>query len=236
MNGPKKFIGKLVELALAAVVLVYLGLHTINFFMFTFPPEQQYLAWLGFGLTGGAMIGYLIIFLWVADTDLKKTIAVLMMLVSGVGEILAAGFGMTIEAWSRMGWQMTQQDFDTMLLAIRVLAFAHAGAMVVYIAGDKIGELFGDHDGDGTPNFLDPDYKPVTVVKPNKSSTFRFPWQKPAIQNNSVIGKLPQIRMDNFTPEQLVELAKHAQEIEARNKVGVPANGNGATDPTQAAR
>lgn len=158
-NAPKKFIGALIKIVLAAVVLVYLGLHTINFFTFTFPPDQWYLAWLGFGLTGGGLIGYLVVFLWDADSQLKRTVALLMILVCGVGEVLAAGFGMQIEAWARQGWQMTQQDFDMMLLAVRALAFAHFVALTVYIAGDKIGEMFGDHDKDGIPNWRDPDYK-----------------------------------------------------------------------------
>jgi hypothetical protein len=225
----KKIVGTLVEFALGAVVLVYLGLHTINFFMFTFPPDQQYLAWLGFGLTGGALIGYLVIFLWAADTKLKKTIAVLMMLVSGIGEILAAGFGMTIEAWSRMGWVMTQQDFDTMLLAIRALAFAHALALVVYIAGDKIGELVGDHDGDGTINAFDPDYKPAPApAKQNgRWSLFGNRAQPPApVQTN------PLTRQYNLSEEQIGALLQLLNE----QKVGQPANGNGATDPTKAAR
>jgi hypothetical protein len=234
----KRIIGGLVEFILAAVVLIYLGLHTINFFMFTFPPDQQYLAWLGFGLTGGALIGYLVIFMWAADTSLKKTVAMLMMLVSGIGEIAAAGFGMTIEAWTRMGWTMTEQDFDAMLLAIRVLAFAHALALVVYIAGDKIGEALGDADGDGTPNFIDPDYKPAP--KQNKGSVFGNLFGKrnpPTIQNNAVVGQ-PRIDMSGFTSEQIFELAKRAQEMAAQNQqeVGVPVNGKGAADPTQAAR
>jgi hypothetical protein len=158
-NGPKKIIGAIIKLALAAVVLVYLGLHTINFFSYTFPPEQWYLAWLGFGLTGAGLIGYLIVFLWDADSQLKKTTALLMILVCGVGEVLAAGFGMQIEAWAKNGWMMTEQDFNMMLLAIRALAFAHFIALTVYTAGDKIGEMFGDHDGDGVPNIVDPDYK-----------------------------------------------------------------------------
>jgi hypothetical protein len=234
----KRIIGGLVEFILAAVVLIYLGLHTINFFMFTFPPDQQYLAWLGFGLTGGALIGYLVIFMWAADTSLKKTVAMLMMLVSGIGEIAAAGFGMTIEAWTRMGWTMTEQDFDAMLLAIRILAFAHALALVVYIAGDKIGEALGDADGDGTPNFIDPDYKPEPKPQQNKRSGLRFPWSRPAtVQNNAVVGQ-PRIDMSGFTSEQIFELAKRAQEMAAQNQqeVGVPANGKGAADPTQAAR
>jgi hypothetical protein len=144
-----------------------------------------------------------------------------------------------VEAWARMGWQMTQQEFDAMLLAVRILAFAHALALVVYIAGDKVGELFGDHDGDGTPNFIDPDYRPVAQPKQNKGSIFSNWFKKaPAIQNNAVVGQLPQIRMDNLTPEQMTELAKHAQELSAMNTAGqgVPVNGNGATDPTKAAR
>jgi hypothetical protein len=232
----KRLIGKLFEIAIGVVVLVYLGLHTINFFMFTFPPEQEYLAWLGFGLTGGALIGYLLIFMWGADTKLKKTIALLMMVVSGVGEILAAGFGMTIEAWTRMGWTMTQQDFDVMLLAVRVLAFAHALALVAYVAGDKIGELLGDADGDGTPNFIDPDYKPVERPTQNKGSIFSRWLNKPpsVIQNNAVVGQ-PRIDMSGFTSEQIFELAKRAQEMAAQNQQGsgVPVNGNGHTvDPT----
>jgi hypothetical protein len=220
----KRIVGTLVEFAIGAVVLVYLGLHTINFFMFTFPPDQQYLAWLGFGLTGGAMIGYLIIFLWVADTDLKKSIAVMMMAVSGIGEILAAGFGMTIEAWARMGWTMTQQDFDTMLLAIRILAFAHALALVVYIAGDKIGELLGDADGDGTPNFIDPDYVPVVQSKKNKGSSIRFPWSKKTAPT-----PVPE-PVRQFSAEEMQAILAFM----AEHKVGQPVNGNGAADPTKA--
>lgn len=225
----KRMVGKLIELALGAVVLVYLGLHTINFFMFTFPPDQQYLAWLGFGLTGGAMIGYLITFMWSADTQLKKGISVLMMLVSGIGEILAAGFGMTIEAWTRMGWTMTQQDFDTMLLAIRVLAFAHALALVVYIAGDKIKELLSDEDGDGVPNIIDPDYKPVQIVKQNKGSILdRLKRSAPA--------PLPEpVRQFSLSAEDVAEIVR-AEIARVAVGQGITPNGNGAADPTKAAR
>jgi hypothetical protein len=240
MNA-KRIIGALVEFMLGAVVLTYLGLHTINFFMFTFPPEQEYLAWLGFGLTGGAFIGYLLIFMWGADTDLKKTVALLMMVVSGIGEIAAAGFGMTIEAWSRMGWTMTQQDFDMMLLAIRVLAFAHALALAVYIAGDKIGELLGDHDGDGTPNFIDPDYKPAQKPSQNKRSVFGglFGKRAPApVQQHALDVGQTHIDIDGLLPDQHERLVKYMIEMKAQNEAAAhaKANGNGATDPTKAAR
>lgn len=158
VSGPKKYIAMGLKVVLAAIVMVYLGLHTINFFNFTFPPDQQYLSWLGFGLTGGGLIVYLIVFLWDADTDLKKTVALIMTIVCGIGEVLAAGFGMQIEAWARSGWTMTQQDFDTMLLAIRALAFAHFLALVIYIAGDNIGKIFEDKNHNHIPDFLE---KPV---------------------------------------------------------------------------
>jgi hypothetical protein len=175
--SPKKLIGALIKVVIGAIVLTYLGLHTINFFNYTFPPDQQYLSWLGFGLTGGGLIGYLVIFLWDADTQLKKVVALLMTIICGIGEVLAAGFGMTIEAWTRQGWTMTQQDFDTMLLAIRALAFAHFVALIVYMAGDKITSLFGDDDGDGIINLLDPvdnrktSKQPPVVVNQNAADT-----------------------------------------------------------------
>lgn len=203
---PKKLVGAALKIVIAAVVLVYLGLHTINFFMFTFPPDQWYLSWLGFGLTGGGLIIYLIIFLWDADTQLKKVVALTMVVVCGIGEVLAAGFGMTIEAWARNGWQMTQSDFDMMLLAIRILAFAHFLALVIYIAGDKIGEMFGDADGDGIPNWRDPDYqgKPET----------------------------PKQVVRQYSAEEIQAFMKFMNE----NNVGQPVNGNGAVDPTKQPR
>lgn len=214
MNGPKKIIGAIVKIVLAAVVLVYLGLHTINFFMFTFPPEQWYLSWLGFGLTGGGLMGYLIVFLWDADTQLKKTTALLMVVVCGIGEVLAAGFGMTIEAWIKNGWTMTEQDFNMMLLAIRVLSFAHFIALVVYVAGDKIGEMFGDHDGDGVINLVDPDYK-------NSSSR----------QTNNVYASDGHIAQIAMSDEQIEAL----KAFFAEHKIGQgSANGHGAADPTKA--
>jgi len=185
VNGtPKTLVGALVKIVLAAIVMVYLGLHTINFFTFTFPPDQWYLAWLGFGLTGGGLIGYMIVFLWDADSDLKKTTAMLMILVCGVGEVLAAGFGMQIEAWAKNGWVMTEQDFNMMLLAIRALAFAHFAALTVYVAGDKIGEMF-DKNHNGIPDFMERKEREVV----------RQPEPRPG-----------------FTPEQLEQIAAFMRE------------------------
>jgi hypothetical protein len=228
----KKYIGLAFKFALGIVVLAFLGLRSLDFFYFVTPPDEWYYAYLGFGLTGGGVIAYLIIFLWEADTELKKAVSIGMLLFCIAGELVTAGFGLRINAWRAGGFQMQNSDFESMILAIQLLGFFHAAALVLYVAGDPIREAFGDHDGDGTPNIIDPDYKPVK--KPSKP--FRLPWQKETVQNNADVGQLPlpQIRMDNWTREQLMELGKHAVEIEARNKAGQgSANGNGV-NPTKA--
>lgn len=147
------------------VVLAYLALHTVNFFKYTFPPEQFYYAYLGFGLTGLGAIAYLCVFLWDADTPIKRTIALVMVIICGLGEVLAASFGMQIEAWAKNGWVMTENDFRSMMFAIQILAFIHLIALVLYVASDKIAEMFGDADGDGIPNYRDPDYKKSTQIQ-----------------------------------------------------------------------
>jgi hypothetical protein len=152
----KKIVGAIMKILVSLVVLAYLALHTINFFKYTFPADQFYYAYLGFGLTGLGAIAYLCIFLWDADTPIKKTISLIMIIVCGLGEVAAASFGMTIEAWAKNGWAMTEADFRSMLLVIMGLAFLHLIALVLYVASDKIAEMFRDEDHDGIPDYRDP--------------------------------------------------------------------------------
>jgi hypothetical protein len=219
MNA-KKLIGSLVKIMVAAVVMVYLGLHTVNFFLYTFPPEKWYYSWLGFGLTGGGLIGYLIVFLWDADTPLKKVVALIMTVVCGIGEVLAAGFGMQIETWAKSGFTLTESDFNLMLLAVQVLAFAHFLALVVYVAGDKIKEMFGDADGDGVPNIIDPDYK--------KSSSRQTTPKAAAYASETEQVQL--VGQGRFSPDEFTLTAQQAAALEKLTK------GNGATDPTSRQR
>lgn len=128
--------------AIGLVVLLFLGLHSINFFTYIFKDEQSYLAWLGFGLTGGAFVAYFIKFLFGNGSNLKSTIAFLMMLVSGGGEIATAYFGMQIEAWKKAGFSLTEKDYEAMFMVIGALAFLHLMAQVGYWGGDKIASLF----------------------------------------------------------------------------------------------
>ena len=95
-------------------------------------------------------------FLWEDASTLQRTIALVMMVVCGLGEVLAAIFGMQIEAWQKAGFTMTEQDFNGMLLVIGILGVAHFLAMFGYFAGDKIKELLtADADQDGIPDYRD---------------------------------------------------------------------------------
>jgi hypothetical protein len=141
---------------IAGIVLAFLGLHSINFFSFVFPVDQSYLAWLGFGLTGGGAVGYLIMFLWDAGSVLKSWISLGMCVLCSIGEVASALFGMQIESWSKAGFILTEQDFNIMLLVVGILAIVHFFALIGYFAGEKIGALFSDKDGDGIPDAVDP--------------------------------------------------------------------------------
>lgn len=155
----KQWIGLFLKIGLAAVVIAFELTLSIDFFSFVYPPDKWYMAYLGLGLTSGAMLIYMYLFAFDAESSLQKTLALIMMTVSIIGAILAAGFGMQVEAWKKSGISMTQDDIDFMILAVRLLLFVHAGVLALYFAGDKIVTALGDDDGDGIPNFVDPDYK-----------------------------------------------------------------------------
>lgn len=158
-NGVKRFFGGMIKTIIAVTVLLFLGLKSLDFFTFTTPSDQWYYAYLGLGLTGGGVIAYLLIFLWDADTDLKKTVAIVMLGICIIGELATAGFGLKVNAWIKQGYQMDQSNFDSMVLVVQLLGFSHAVALIAYVAGDKLIEAFSDEDGDGIPNFADKDYR-----------------------------------------------------------------------------
>lgn len=162
----KKFLSSALKFVLLGVVAAFLALHSINLFSFVFPADQQYLAWLGFGLTGFGAVTYLIMFMWEGATVLQRSVSLGMAVICSIGEVLAAIFGMMIESWTKAGFTLTENDFQAMLLVVGFLSIAHFFALITYFAGDKIGELFGDADGDGVINALDPDYNREVVRQP----------------------------------------------------------------------
>jgi len=162
----KKMFGNLMEIMIGVAVVIFLGFQSINFFMFVFPDDQWYLAIFGFALTSGGLLGYLSIFLTKSKTKTEKFVSIGMMVVCLIGEILTAYFGMEISGWEKLGYSMTQTDFSFMLKVINGLALLHGVALLAYVAGDKIANAVKDDDGDGIPNFMDPDYYKPEIPSP----------------------------------------------------------------------
>lgn len=128
--------------AIAGATLVFLGVHSINFFQYIFNEQEQYLAWLGFGLTGGAFLAYLLDLKYLAASRLHKAIAFVMIFLTFGGELATAGFGMQLEAFVRAGYAFTEGDIAAMIWLIRGLAFIHGVALVLHFAGDEMKEAF----------------------------------------------------------------------------------------------
>jgi hypothetical protein len=126
------------KVTIVLTVLAFLGLHTLNFFAWTFPADQAIYRPLGFALTGGGFIAYIAIFKWMAKTDLQRFVAIAMIVICGLGELAAAGFGMQVEAYKSAGIAFTAEDIDMMIWAIRVLGGVHAVALVLDFIGDDI--------------------------------------------------------------------------------------------------
>lgn len=138
-----EIIGWMMGLGLFAVVLAFLALHSLNAFYFIFKDEQEYLAFLGFGMTGGAMIVYLIKLMTSQKaSNLKKVIYFVMLLVCGVGEVLTALFGMQLGASESGQYVLAQETIKTFFLMIQGLAFLHFMAIIGEFAGDTVAEMF----------------------------------------------------------------------------------------------
>lgn len=127
---------------IALVVMAFLGLHSVNFFGYAFPADQQIYAWLGFGLTGGAVFVYLALIKWGRLTGMSKAVALIMLIVSVLGELAAAGFGMQIETWARAGLELTEETYQVMVLVVQGLGLAHALALIIMVVGEDVVAMF----------------------------------------------------------------------------------------------
>lgn len=221
----KGYIGAGFKIVIALVVIAFLGLKSLDFFYFITPSDEFYYAYLGFGLTGGGVIAYLVIFLWDATTALKKAVAIGMLLFCVLGEIVTAGFGLQINAWKSGGYALTPEQFNSMILAIQALGFLHAIALIMYVAGDPIIQAFKDDDGDGIPNIIDPvDNRTGEKKGPSVLSLFRKPAK--SVQNQAVVEQPEPIKQISVPEDVYKQLL-----IDAGVGQG---SGNGA-NPTKAA-
>lgn len=138
-----EIVGWIGGMALFAVVLGFLALHSLNAFAFIFKDSQEYLAFLGFGMTGGAAIVYLVKLVFSQNaTNLKKVVYFLMMMICGTGEVLTALFGMKLSAAETAQYIIPQATIDTFFTMVQGLAFLHFLAIVTELAGDTIFVMF----------------------------------------------------------------------------------------------
>lgn len=151
----KKAIGYLAITLLVLTVSIFLGQHSVEFFQSTFSEENQSMGILGYMLTGGGFYLWLIIFLWMSNTQIEKATSLTMMLVCLAGELGTAIFNMYTKTMFDAGFSLTEGDIKTMYLLVGVLAVAHGVSLVVKFAGQQIYEAFQDDDKDGIPNVFD---------------------------------------------------------------------------------
>ena len=127
------------EAILTIGVLIYLGKHSLNFFQETFKGQDEIFAWLGLLTTSGGAVIWLLAFLYKSETNLKKSISLLMVVVSILGEFMTASFDMYMNT---TGATWTPEDIRTMTYVIAGLGLLSALAAIGRVAGDQIGAAF----------------------------------------------------------------------------------------------
>ena len=137
--GMGYWIGLIGKIVLAVAMMVYLGKHSLNFFMWTFQGEDAIFAWLGLFTTSIGVIIWLLAFKYVANNTWEKAIALGMMTVALIGEFAVAGFDMYMNITGQISnvvW--TQEDLRSMSYVVAGLALLNGLALVADIAGMDI--------------------------------------------------------------------------------------------------
>lgn len=186
----KKLLGYGFAILIGVGAIAFEMLESLNFWSIAFPADKWYLAYLGFFLTSIAMLGYFYEFLFTAVGKTQKTTALVMMIVCGVGALLTAGVGFQITSYEAQGFKFTKDELAYMALIVQGLIAMHIIALFIYYGGDAIAQAWKDDDGDGTPNFLDSDYKK------NKGNNQPRPQNQP-MHSNAADTELIQLREEN---------------------------------------
>jgi predicted Na+-dependent transporter len=151
----KKALGYLAITILVVTVSIFLGQHSVEFFQSTFAAENQSMGILGYMLTGGGFYLWMIIFLWMSNTQIEKATSLVMMVICLIGELATAIFNMYSRTMVDSGFALTESDIKSMYLLVGALAVAHGVSLVIKFAGQQIADAFKDDDGDGVPNVFD---------------------------------------------------------------------------------
>ena len=147
-------------------VLLFLGKHSLNFFIFTFSGDDELYAWAGLLLTSIGAILWMFVFKWLAETKLQKTVSLVMMFIALMGEFITAGFDMYMQAMFSGGFEFLAEELRTISVVVSGLGLVTGLALVIHFTGDQILEAFKDDDKDGIPNILDNKPARPSVLKP----------------------------------------------------------------------
>lgn len=193
----KKLIGYGFSILVGAGAIAFEMLESLNFWNIAFTVEKWYLAYLGFFLTSIAMLGYFYDFLFKAKGRTQKTVAFVMMLFCGIGALLTAGVGFQITSYAANGFQFSKSDLAYMALIVQALIAVHILALFIYYGGDAIVQAWQDEDGDGTPNWRDPDYKKNKQQNQHNNQNQPRPQNNQPMNQNAADAELVQLRKEN---------------------------------------
>jgi hypothetical protein len=142
MNNQKRagyWIGWISKVVMAVAMLLYLGLHSYNFFTWTFKDDQWIFAILGLFTTSIGVLLWLAIYLYVAEDGLEKAVSILMLFISLLGEFAAAGFDMYMNISGQFNVaSLTATDLRNMSYIVAGLALLNGLALVAGVAGQQI--------------------------------------------------------------------------------------------------
>ena len=138
-QGAGYFLGLFAKIVLAVAMLLYLGMHSYNFFTFTFKGDQWIFAILGLFTTSIGFILWLVVYLYAAEDGLEKAVAIIMLFVSLLGEFAVAGFDMFMNITDTLATAtFTAADLRNMSYIIAGLALLNGLALVAGVAGQQI--------------------------------------------------------------------------------------------------
>lgn len=135
------YLGLFAKIILAVAMLLYLGMHSYNFFSFTFKGDQWIFSILGLFTTSIGFILWLVVYLYAAEDGLEKAVSIIMLFVSLLGEFAVAGFDMFMNITGSLATAtFTAGDLRNMSYIIAGLALLNGLALVAGVAGQQIME------------------------------------------------------------------------------------------------
>ena len=183
-------------------VLIFLASHSLSFFKFTFTAQNQIYSWLGLLLTSGGAIGWLVVFETLAKTNLRRGIALTMMVVGILGEMATAVFDMQYSAQYGTGFQFKVEELNQMTMLVGILGALTGLALIMFFSGDNIIEAFTkDENKNGVPDWMEKKNKEQNQQQNQRPQQ---PSQQPQRQYASDAEELAQLqkRIEELAPKE----------------------------------